>query len=71
MSTSQTPHRSLQTTLALGALAVTALLAPATTAVASPSYPQAPRVAHAFAIEAVLPSDMRELALAKKGGEPT
>lgn len=71
MSTSQTPHRSLQATLALAALAVTALLAPATSVVASPTRPQAPRVAHASAIEAVLPSDPRELAVAKKGGEPT
>jgi hypothetical protein len=71
MSTSRTPHRSLQTTLALVAVAVTALLAPVTTAVASPTHPQAPRLAHAFAIEAVLPSDPRELAVAKKGGEAT
>ena len=71
MTTSRTPRRSLQTTLALAALAVTALLAPATSAVASPTYPQAPRVDHAFAIEAVLPSDPRELTGAEKGGEPT
>jgi hypothetical protein len=71
MTTPQTPHRSLQTTLALAALAVTALLAPATSAVASPTHPQAPRVAHAFATEGVLPADPRDLAVAKKGGEPT
>lgn len=71
MSTSRTPHRSLRTTLALVALAVTAVLAPATTALASPTHPQAPRVAHAFAVEAVLPGDPRELALARKGGEAT
>ena len=71
MSTSRTPRRSLQTTLALVALAETALLAPATSAVASPTHPQAPRVARAFAIEAVLPSDPRELAVANTGGEPT
>jgi hypothetical protein len=71
MSTSRTPRRSLQTALALVALAVTALLAPATSAVASPTYVQAPRVAHSFAMEAVLPSDPRDLALSKKGGEPT
>jgi hypothetical protein len=69
MSTSQTPHRPLQTTLALVALAATAVLAPATTAVASPTHPQAPRVAHTFAVEAVLPSDPHELAVARKGGE--
>jgi hypothetical protein len=71
MSTSRTPHRSLQTTLALVALAVTALLAPITSAVASPTHPQVPSFAHSFGIEAVLPSDPRELAIAKKGGEPT
>jgi hypothetical protein len=71
MITSPTPRRPLQSTLALVALTVTAVLAPVTSAVASPTHPQAPRVAHAFATEAVLPSDPRELALAKKGGEPT
>ena len=71
MSTSQTPRRSLQTTLALVALSVMALLAPATYAIASPAHPQAPRVAHAFTREAVLPSDPRELVVAKKGGETT
>src|ERR1700680_3151429 len=68
MRPSQTPRRSLQTTLAVVALGVTALLAPATSAVASPTHPQAPRVAHAFAIKAVLPSDPRELTVAEKGG---
>jgi hypothetical protein len=71
MSTSRTPRRSLQTTLALMTLAVTALLAPITSAVASPTHPQAPRLGHAFGMEAVLPSDPRELAVAKKGVEPT
>ena len=71
MSTSRTPRRSLQTTLALLALGVTALLVPATSAVASPTHPQVPRVAHALAREAVLPSDPRELVVAKKGGETT
>lgn len=70
MRTSQTPRRSLQTTVALVALGVGAVLAPTTSAVASPTHPQAPR-AHAFAIEAVLPSDPRELAIAKKGGDTT
>jgi hypothetical protein len=71
MTTSRTPRRSPQTTLALAALAATALLAPATSAVASPTQPQAPRVSHAFAVEVVLPSDPRELAVAEKGGNPT
>jgi hypothetical protein len=71
MRTSQPPRRSLQTTLALAALGVSALLAPATSAVASPTHPQAPRVGHAFAIEAVLPSDPRELVIAEEGGEAT
>jgi hypothetical protein len=71
MRTSETPRRSPQTTLALGALSVTALLAPATSAVASRTYPRAPRLAHGFAIEAVLPSDSRELVIAEKRGEPT
>jgi hypothetical protein len=66
MSTSPTHRRSLQMNLALAGLAATALLAPATSAVASPTHPQAPRVAHAFATEGVLPSDPRELAVAKK-----
>jgi hypothetical protein len=69
MTASPTPRRPLQTTMALAALAVTALLAPATSAVASPTHAQAPRVAHGFALEAVLPSDPRELARAEKGGE--
>jgi hypothetical protein len=71
MSIPQTPRRSLQRTLALLALGVTALLTPATSAVASPTHPQAPRLAHAVVIEAVLPSDPRELVLAKKGGKAT
>ncbi len=71
MITSRTPHRSLQTTLTPVALAVTALLAPATSAVASPTHPQAPRATHPFVIEAVLPSDPREVVVAKKGDEPT
>jgi hypothetical protein len=71
MSISDTPRRPLQTTVALMALGVTAVLAPATSAVASPTHPQVPRVAHALAVEAVLPSDPRDLALANKGGEPT
>jgi hypothetical protein len=71
MRTSQTPRRFLQTTLALVALGVPALLAPATSAVAPPTHPRAPRVAHAVAIEAVLPSDPRDLVVAKKGGETT
>ena len=71
MRTYQTPRRSLRTTLALVALGVTALLAPATSAGASPTHPQAPRLAHAFAIQAVLPSDPRELVVAKKGGGTT
>jgi hypothetical protein len=71
MTTSPTSRRSLQTTLALAALAATALLAPTTSAVASPTHAQAPRVAHTLVIEAVLPSDPRELVVAKKGGEPT
>jgi hypothetical protein len=71
MSISQTPRRSLQTTLELVALGVTALLAPATSAVASPTHLQPPRVAHAVAMEAVLPSDPRELTVATKGGEAT
>jgi hypothetical protein len=71
MRTSQTTRRSLQTTLAVVALGVTALLAPATSAVAAPTHPQAPRLAHALAIQAVLPSDPRELVAAKKGGETT
>jgi hypothetical protein len=57
--------------MALAALAVTALLAPATSAVASSTHPQVPRVAHTFAIEAVLPGDPRGLTVAEKGGEPT
>jgi hypothetical protein len=69
--TSQTPRRSLQTTLSLVALAVTALLVPAVPAVVSPTHPQVPRVAHAFAMKGVLPSDPRELVIAKKGGEGT
>src|SRR2546421_21898 len=71
MRTPQPWRRSLQTTLTLVALNVTALLAPATFAVASPTHPQAPRVAHAIAIKAVLPSDPRELLVATKGGETT
>ena len=71
MRTSQTPRRSLQTTLSLVALGVTTLLAPAVPAAASPTHPQAPRVAHAFAIKGVLPSDPRELVISKKGGEET
>jgi hypothetical protein len=71
MRTSQTPRRSLQTSLVLAAVGVTALLAPATSAVASPTHSQAPRVAHAFAVEAVLPSDPRELAVDEKGGDTT
>jgi hypothetical protein len=71
MRTSQTPRRSLQRTLTLVALGVTALLAPAVPAVASPTPPQAPRVAHPFAIKGVLPSDPRELVIAKEGGEET
>ena len=55
----------------MAALGVTALLAPATSAVASPTHSQAPRVAHVFAIEAVLPSDPRDLTVAAEGGEPT
>src|SRR5437588_314014 len=43
MRTPQTRRRSLQSTLTLVALSVTALLAPATFAVASPTHPQAPR----------------------------
>src|SRR5438132_1534245 len=43
MRTPQTRRRSLRTTLTLVALSVTALLAPATFAVASPTHPQAPR----------------------------
>ncbi len=66
--TSHTPRRPLQTTLALGALGVTALLAPATSAVASPTHPQLPRAAHGFVVEAVLPSDPRELT-SEKGDE--
>jgi hypothetical protein len=69
MRTSQTPRRYLQPTLALAALGVSALLAPATSAIASPTHPQAPRVGHAFAIEAVLPSDPRELVVAEEGSE--
>jgi hypothetical protein len=69
MRTSQIPRRSLQATLALVALGVTTLLAPATSAIASPTHPQAPRVAHAFATEAVLPSDPRELLVAEKVDE--
>ena len=69
--TSRKPGRSLQTTLAVVALGVTALLAPATSAVGPPTHRQVPRLAHALAIEAVLPSDPRELAIAKKGGETT
>lgn len=69
MRTSQTPRRPLQTTLALVALGVTGLLAPATSAVGSPTPPQVPRLAHALALEAVLPSDPRELGVAKKAGE--
>ena len=71
MRTSQTPRRSLQTTVALAALGVSALLAPATSAIASPTHPQAPRVGHAFAIEAVLPSDPRELVVGEEGSEAT
>jgi hypothetical protein len=71
MRISQTHRRSLQTTLAFVALGVTALLAPATSAIASPTHPQPPRLARAFAIEAVLPSDPRELVVARKGGETT
>ena len=71
MRTSQTFRRSLQTSLVLAAVGVTALLAPAMSAVASPTHSQGPRVAHAFAIEAVLPSDPRELAVDKKGGDTT
>src|ERR1700730_11576748 len=71
MRTSQTPRRFLQPTLALVALGVPALLAPAASAVAPPTHPQAPRVAHSVAIEAVLPSAPRELVVAKKGGETT
>jgi hypothetical protein len=71
MSTSGTTRRPLQTPLTLVALAVAALLAPATSAVASPTHPQAPRLAHTFVIEAVLPSDPRELVVAQKGGEAT
>jgi hypothetical protein len=70
MTTSRTSRRPLQTTLALAALAVTALLAPATSAVASPTHQQAPRAVHAFSTEAVLPSDPRELAVMEKGGDP-
>jgi hypothetical protein len=70
MTTVRTPRRTLQTSLALAALSVTALLAPAASAVAFPTRPQPARVAHAFAMEAVLPSDPRELAVAEKGGEP-
>jgi hypothetical protein len=70
MRISQPPRRSLQSTLALAALGVSALLAPAASAIASPAHPQAPRVAHAFAIEAVLPNDPREL-VAKKRVEAT
>jgi hypothetical protein len=65
MKTSQT--RSLQTSLALVAVGVTALLAPATSAVAAPTHPQVPRVAHVLGVEAVLPSDPRELVVAEKG----
>ena len=71
MRSNQTPRRPLRTTLALVALGVTALLAPATSGGASPTHPQAPRLAHAFAIQAVLPSDSRELVVAKKGGGTT
>jgi hypothetical protein len=71
MTTSRTPHRFLQTTLALAALTVTSLLAPATSAVASPTHSQAPRGAHTLATKAVLPSDPRELTVSEKGGEPT
>lgn len=68
MSTSRTRRRSLQSTLALVAIGVSALLAPATSAAASPTHPQMPRIAHPFVTEAVLPSDPRELAVAEKGG---
>jgi hypothetical protein len=71
MNASQAPRRPLQTTLALLAMGVTALLAPATSAVASPTHPQVPRVAHALVLEAVLPSDPRELVVVKKEGEAT
>jgi hypothetical protein len=69
MRTSQILRRSLRATLAVVALGVTTLLAPATPAIASPTHPQAPRVAHAFATEAVLPSDPRELLVAEKVDE--
>jgi hypothetical protein len=69
MRTSQTPRRSLQATLALVALGVTTLLAPATSAIASSTHPQAPRIAHTFTTEAVLPSDPRELLVAAKVDE--
>jgi hypothetical protein len=68
MTTPRTPRRSLQTALALAALAGTTVLAPATSAVASPTRLQVPRVAHALAMAAVLPSDPREPSVAKKGG---
>jgi hypothetical protein len=67
MTTSRSPNRFLRSTLALAALSVTAVLAPAT-AVASPTHAQGPRLGHGFAVEAVLPSDPRELVLATKGG---
>ncbi|MEA2215415.1 MAG: hypothetical protein QOK19_976 [Solirubrobacteraceae bacterium] len=71
MSTSRTPARTAQTTIALVALAVTALLAPAASAIASPTREQMPRLGHGLTIEAVLPSDPREPPLVKKGGEPS
>jgi hypothetical protein len=58
-------------TLALAALALSGLLAPATSVVASPTHPQPARVAHALAMEAVLPSDSRGSETATKDGEPT
>jgi hypothetical protein len=67
MTTSRSANRSLRTALALAALSVTAVLAPAT-AVASTTHAQPPRLAHGVAVEAVLPSDPRELVVATERG---
>jgi hypothetical protein len=64
MTTRRSANRSLRTMLALAALSVTAVLAPAT-AVASPTHATAPRLARGFSVEAVLPSDPRELVVAR------
>jgi hypothetical protein len=70
MNSPRTPRQALQTTCALVALTVTTLLAPATSAVASPTRQQPPRSVHALIAEAVLPSDPRQLDVTGKGGEP-